>query len=92
MLSLRLLFFLSIHLQNLHFFLGVPIILVGTKSDLRGDHATLQQLRNKGLDVISREQGTVMANQIGAVKYLECSALTQEGTFSFLGWCASACL
>jgi len=28
---------------------------------------------------ISEEQGKAMANKIKAVKYLECSALTQEG-------------
>jgi len=28
---------------------------------------------------ISEEQGKAMANRIKAVKYLECSALTQEG-------------
>lgn len=32
---------------------GVPIILVGTKSDLRGDEAMAQQLAAKGLRMIT---------------------------------------
>jgi len=58
---------------------NVPIILVGTKSDLRGDQATLSQLRSKGLNVITPEQAEQRRVEIGAKKYLECSALTQEG-------------
>jgi len=58
---------------------GVPIILVGTKSDLRGDHATIQQLAAKGLKPIDAADARAQAQAIGAVKYLECSALTQEG-------------
>lgn len=49
---------------------GAPYILVGTKIDLRDS--------GKG-DNVTREQGAEMAKQIGAVAYLECSALTQEG-------------
>jgi len=58
---------------------GVPIILVGTKSDLRGDEAMLASLAAKGLRVISREEAGARQKEIGAVSYMECSALTQEG-------------
>ncbi|MES1912196.1 MAG: Rho GTPase protein rac1 [Cercozoa sp. M6MM] len=58
---------------------GVPLLLVGTKSDLRGDEATKQQLAAKGQHIIAEEEALAMQKQIGAVKYLECSALTQEG-------------
>jgi len=58
---------------------GVPIILVGTKSDLRNDEGMLQQLASKGLRVISVEEANARAKEIGAVSYHECSALTQEG-------------
>lgn len=58
---------------------GVPIILVGTKSDLRGDEAMAQQLAAKGLRMISPEESTARQREIGAVSYMECSALTQEG-------------
>jgi len=58
---------------------GVPIILVGTKSDLRNDQSMIQQLQAKGMSIIKQEDAANRADEIGAVKYLECSALTQEG-------------
>eukprot|EP00742_Colponemidia_sp_Colp-10_P000253 GILJ01000286.1.p1 GENE.GILJ01000286.1~~GILJ01000286.1.p1 ORF type:complete len:219 (+),score=27.76 GILJ01000286.1:70-657(+) len=58
---------------------GVPIILVGTKLDLRDDEETVEKLREKRLAPISADQGAGMARDVGAVKYLECSALTQKG-------------
>lgn len=51
----------------------------GTKLDLRDDKETLAQLSEQGLSPIKREQGQRLANKIRAVKYLECSALTQRG-------------
>ncbi|XP_022644639.1 ras-related C3 botulinum toxin substrate 1-like [Varroa jacobsoni] len=57
-----------------------PIILVGTKTDLRDDKEALQQLYEQGITgPIRREQGQKLAGKIRAVKYLECSALTQRG-------------
>ncbi|KAE9414601.1 hypothetical protein Angca_007700 [Angiostrongylus cantonensis] len=56
-----------------------PIILVGTKADLRDDGETIERLRERRLTPISQTQGLVMAKEIKAVKYLECSALTQRG-------------
>jgi len=58
---------------------GVPIILVGTKTDLRGDEATQKSLSSKGQSMKSEGDGQALAREIQAVKYLECSALTQEG-------------
>ena len=58
---------------------GVPIILVGTKADLREDQQTLAQLQQKGVQMVTAEQGNSMVKEIGAIKYLECSALTQNG-------------
>ena len=57
----------------------VPIILVGTKLDLREDKKTLDKIQEEQLAPITDTQGQVMANDIGAVKYLACSALKQEG-------------
>ncbi|CAF0794831.1 unnamed protein product [Adineta steineri] len=56
-----------------------PIILVGTKLDLRDDKNMIDKLRVKKLSPISTLQGESMRKEIGAVKYLECSALTQKG-------------
>ena len=51
----------------------------GTKIDLREDRETLSILADAGQAPIKREQGQKLANKIRAVKYLECSALTQRG-------------
>eukprot|EP00055_Hartaetosiga_balthica_P009623 m.38774 g.38774 ORF g.38774 m.38774 type:complete len:193 (-) comp6817_c0_seq1:200-778(-) len=56
-----------------------PIILVGTKLDLREDQDTITKLKERKLAPINYPQGLQMAKEINAVKYLECSALTQKG-------------
>eukprot|EP00035_Acanthoeca_spectabilis_P020341 m.432411 g.432411 ORF g.432411 m.432411 type:complete len:192 (+) comp17430_c0_seq1:266-841(+) len=58
---------------------NTPILLVGTKLDLRDDPETMKTLSEKRLAPISYAQGLQMAKEISAVKYLECSALTQKG-------------
>lgn len=58
---------------------GVPMLLVGTKVDLRTDTSTLAKLRDKNQTPICFEEGTEQARSIGACKYMECSALTQKG-------------
>jgi small GTP-binding protein len=58
---------------------NTPIILVGTKLDLREDRETVEKLRERRQSPISYSQGLQMAKDINAVKYLECSALTQKG-------------
>jgi len=58
---------------------NTPLILVGTKLDLRDDKETIDRLAEKKLSPISHAQGLQMAKEINAVKYLECSALTQKG-------------
>ncbi|KAF8463784.1 P-loop containing nucleoside triphosphate hydrolase protein, partial [Gautieria morchelliformis] len=55
------------------------VILVGTQLDLRDDPATIEKLRERGTAPITYMQGVDMQKDIGAVRCLECSALTQEG-------------
>nr|XP_006012168.1 PREDICTED: ras-related C3 botulinum toxin substrate 1-like [Latimeria chalumnae] len=62
-----------------HYCPGTPIILVGTKLDLRDDKDIIERLREKRLSPISYPQGLAMAQEIKAVKYVECSALTLRG-------------
>ncbi|XP_052267410.1 ras-related C3 botulinum toxin substrate 1-like [Dreissena polymorpha] len=56
-----------------------PIILVGTKLDLRDDKETTEKLKVKKLSPVTHQQGLTLAKDVNAVKYLECSALTQQG-------------
>ncbi|KAK9321142.1 P-loop containing nucleoside triphosphate hydrolase protein [Lipomyces orientalis] len=58
---------------------NTPIILVGTKLDLRENKEVVDKLREKRMAPITYPQGLQMAKDIHAVKYLECSALTQKG-------------
>ncbi|KAJ7048072.1 P-loop containing nucleoside triphosphate hydrolase protein [Mycena amicta] len=58
---------------------STSIVLVGTKLDLREDPATIEKLRDRRMAPIQYNQGVAMSKDIGAVKYLECSALTQKG-------------
>ena len=58
---------------------NTPIILVGTKLDLRDDKETIEKLKEKKLSPLTYAQGLQMGKEVGAVKYLECSALTQKG-------------
>ena len=57
---------------------NVPIILVGTKLDLREDRGTIEGLRMKRMEPVSYEQALSVSKEIRAHKYLECSALTQR--------------
>ena len=58
---------------------NTPIILVGTKQDLRDDKETVEKLREKNLSPITATDGLKLQRDVGAVKYMECSALTQKG-------------
>lgn len=53
----------------------VPIILVGTKLDLRNDPSTLDQLAEKNQRPISQSQGEYLAHVCSAKVYLECSSM-----------------
>ncbi|XP_033110342.1 ras-related C3 botulinum toxin substrate 1-like [Anneissia japonica] len=54
-------------------------LFLGTKVDLREDKEVINELNSKGKKVYRKEDGERLANKIGAVKYMECSALTQRG-------------
>mmetsp|Transcript_13480 Transcript_13480/g.24395 ORF Transcript_13480/g.24395 Transcript_13480/m.24395 type:complete len:191 (+) Transcript_13480:153-725(+) len=57
---------------------NVPMILVGTKHDLREDANTIAELAKKGQKPISPQMGEAMAKELGMKKYMECSACTQH--------------
>ncbi|KAF8564821.1 hypothetical protein P879_07365 [Paragonimus westermani] len=57
----------------------VPFLLVGTQTDLRDDKPTISTTRGVKQEFISSDRGEKLARDLKAVKYLECSALTQRG-------------
>lgn len=62
-----------------HFCPKVPVILVGTKKDLRTDPGVMEELSLSKSKPVSTEQGQQMATLIQAHAYLECSSRTREG-------------
>ena len=56
-----------------------PFLLVGTQIDLRDDQATVEKLAKNKQKPISFDQGDKLSRELKAVKYVECSALTQKG-------------
>eukprot|EP00948_MAST-09A_sp_MAST-9A-sp1_P004323 g4323.t1 len=65
--------------EIMHHAPGVPFILVGTKTDLRDDSETLLKLQERRQAPIEASTANRLAKELGAYKYLECSALTQRG-------------
>eukprot|EP01115_Flamella_aegyptia_P002796 TRINITY_DN139_c1_g1_i1.p1 TRINITY_DN139_c1_g1~~TRINITY_DN139_c1_g1_i1.p1 ORF type:complete len:191 (-),score=43.34 TRINITY_DN139_c1_g1_i1:65-637(-) len=64
--------------ELMHFCPEVPFILVGTKCDVRNDATELEKLRQQGQSPVSTEQGMELSKKLKAIKYMECSAKTQE--------------
>ncbi|KAH9036151.1 cell division control protein 42 [Lactarius hengduanensis] len=58
---------------------GIPCLIVGTQVDLRVDPYVLEKLQRQKQQPVTPEQGERLASELGAVKYVECSALTQKG-------------
>lgn len=56
----------------------VPIILVGTQSDLRTDITVLVELAEYREQPVSVQEAKALASRIGAVSYVECSAVTRR--------------
>ncbi|KAM0967629.1 hypothetical protein FF1_016139 [Malus domestica] len=59
-----------------HYAPGVPIILVGTKLDLRDDKQFF--IDHSGAVPITTDQGEELKKLIGAPAYIECSSKTQQ--------------
>eukprot|EP01092_Planopodium_desertum_P015527 TRINITY_DN8257_c0_g1_i4.p1 TRINITY_DN8257_c0_g1~~TRINITY_DN8257_c0_g1_i4.p1 ORF type:complete len:215 (-),score=2.98 TRINITY_DN8257_c0_g1_i4:128-736(-) len=57
----------------------VPVILVGTKTDLRNSEEETKALKEAGKKPFTMEQGESLASKIKAETYMECSALKNEG-------------
>jgi len=66
------------HPEVKHHCSRAPIILVGTKKDLRNDPKTIAELAQNKQEMIRPDQGKAVADRIGAVAYVECSAKNNE--------------
>ncbi|XP_046559799.1 cdc42 homolog [Haliotis rubra] len=63
-----------------HYRPRTPILLVGTKKDLREGYSDdIQQLQRDGQNPVTFQRGQRLASRMNAVGYVECSALTQDG-------------
>ena len=56
-----------------------PFLIVGTQVDLRDDEINIAKLKKQNLAPITASQGQKLVQELKAVNYLECSALTQAG-------------
>ncbi|XP_077776963.1 rho-related GTP-binding protein RhoF isoform X2 [Podarcis muralis] len=61
-----------------HFCRGIPIVLVGCKTDLRKDKEHLRKLRSAQQEPITYIQGEEACRRMNADIYLECSAKFRE--------------
>lgn len=57
---------------------GAPLVLVGTQLDQREDVQVLINLAQNHERPVSTEEGRQLAQELGAVSFSECSALTQK--------------
>lgn len=56
---------------------GVPCLIVGTQVDLRDDPQVREKLMKQKMSPVTKDMGERMAKELGAIRYVECSALTQ---------------
>lgn len=54
------------------------IMLVGLKSDLREDQREIQRLKERRHEFVDPQNAVNLAKEIGAINYIEVSALTQN--------------
>lgn len=58
---------------------NAPCVLVGTKSDLRGDEAAIERATTARTRFVTPDEAVEAANQMNCTTYIECSALTMDG-------------
>jgi small GTP-binding protein len=74
---------------------GTPFVLVAAQIDLRADEEAVERMARDGKLAVSVHQGQRMARELGAAKYVECSAKTLEGVkdvFDQVSRCMRNCI
>jgi small GTP-binding protein len=66
-----------------HHIPGAPILLLGTKIDLRENHLVVQKLHDLGKTIVSTEEGIAFAKRLKCVTYHEISSFTGKGIQEF---------
>jgi Ras-related C3 botulinum toxin substrate 1 len=56
-----------------------PVVLCGSMVDLRDDLVTIQKLKDKNQQPVTRLEGEFLALMCGCIGYVENSALSQQG-------------
>ena len=69
-----------------------PIVLVGTKKDLREDPEFIKILEEKDQKPITQKEGEMMKQEVGAADFGECSARTQDGLREIFNKCIAVYL
>ena len=72
--------------------LVAPFILVGTQTDLRDDVEVVEALAAAQQKAVTSSEGARLGREVRAVKYLECSALTQKGLKTVFDEVSPGCL
>ncbi|KAJ7266899.1 small GTPase Cdc42 [Mycena haematopus] len=75
-----------------HYCPDVPFLIVATQIDLRDDSEVVEKLARQKQRLISTEEGKRLAHELGAAKYIECSALTRKGLDNVFKEAIIACL
>ncbi|XP_053435159.1 rho-related GTP-binding protein RhoG-like isoform X1 [Nycticebus coucang] len=65
---------------------NVPVLLVGTKRDLRSDFETVKKLKEQSLVPTTPQQGTSLAKQsLKLLPWVECHGITAHSNLQLLG-------
>uniref|UniRef100_T1INH2 Uncharacterized protein n=1 Tax=Strigamia maritima TaxID=126957 RepID=T1INH2_STRMM len=75
-----------------HYCPKCPVILVGNMKDLRTDPKTIDELAVRKRRPVQPEDGKALADEIGAVCYMECSAKENNGVREVFEAAAKAAL
>ena len=75
-----------------HFCPGAPIVLVGTKSDLRHDPRTIEELAKSREAPVTTEAAMQVCKKLNMYDYVECSALKKQNIREVFELCTRAAL
>ena len=65
------------YLEVHHHCPGVPCLIVDTQVDLRYEESIQEKLVKPGMQLVTKAEGEKIARELGAVEYVESSALSQ---------------